>query len=607
VPASEFEKLTWVTSEWGSAPIIEAARGVRDQLRAAILYLSAGKVLRHTVFTHLGWRKDGDDWFYLHAGGAISEDGPLQSVETCPPEPLAKFVLPAPPDGEALKVAVRASLGLLDRLAPDPVAFPVFLAPYRAVLGDCDYSQHLVGPTGVFKSELAALAQQHHGPGLDSRNFPGSWTSTANSLEGLAFAAKNALLVVDDFAPGGSPNDVQRFHREADRLLRAQGNKSGRGRMRTDGTLRPAKPPRGLILSTGEDVPRGSSLRSRMLVVEVSKGDVRPDRLTECQQDAAAGLYAQSLAGFIRWLAPQYGDVCVRLRQEQVELREKAAKANQHARTPALVASMGIGLCFVMDFAVGAGAVSEEEAADISRRGWVALHHAAAEQEAHIATAEPATHFLRLVASALTSGRAHLASRTGGPPTDATAWGWRTLEKVDGGDGVPMPQGRRIGWLDGNHFYLELEAAFAQAHVLATEQGETMATSLATTLKRLHERGVIETDFRGGKKRYTVRKTLEGQRREVVSLFLSAFSPVEGGDEENVALSTPPESVPMGHSCAPLGHFQNGQCTTTNGVAKATCDSMGHLGQLSGEEIDNYTHARMPSADHQKEAWSEEV
>jgi len=40
------------------------------------------------------------------------------------------------------------------------------------------------------------------------------------------------LLVVDDFVPKGSQNDVQRTHREADRLLRAQANASGRGRIR---------------------------------------------------------------------------------------------------------------------------------------------------------------------------------------------------------------------------------------------------------------------------------------------------------------------------------------------------------------------------------------
>src|SRR6185436_13476176 len=112
---------------------------------------------------------------------------------------------------------------------------------------------------------LAALAQQHYGAGMDSRHLPASWSSTGNSLEGLAFAAADALLVVDDFAPGGTTADVARMHREADRLLRAQGNRSGRMRMRADATLRPPKPPRGIILSTGEDVPRGQSLRARLL------------------------------------------------------------------------------------------------------------------------------------------------------------------------------------------------------------------------------------------------------------------------------------------------------------------------------------------------------
>ena len=69
---------------------------------------------------------------------------------------------------------------------------------------------------------------------------------------------------------------MQRYHKEADRLFRGQGNHAGRQRMRADGSLRPAKPPRGLILSTGEDVPRGQSLRARLLVLEVSPGRLRP-------------------------------------------------------------------------------------------------------------------------------------------------------------------------------------------------------------------------------------------------------------------------------------------------------------------------------------------
>ena len=67
----------------------------------------------------------------------------------------------------------------------------------------------------------------------------------ATRVEGLAFVAKDALLVVDDFCPSGSTNDVQRYHKEADRLFRGQGNRAGRQRMRADASLRPAKPPRG--------------------------------------------------------------------------------------------------------------------------------------------------------------------------------------------------------------------------------------------------------------------------------------------------------------------------------------------------------------------------
>src|SRR5206468_12743200 len=124
------------------------------------------------------------------------------------------------------------------------------------VFGHADFNIHIAGPTGVGKTEVAALVQQHFGAGMDARNLPGSWSSTGNALEELAFQAKDVLLVVDDFIPTGSMADVQRAHRDADRVLRAQGNRSGRQRMRADGSLRAVRPPRGLIVSTGEDVPR---------------------------------------------------------------------------------------------------------------------------------------------------------------------------------------------------------------------------------------------------------------------------------------------------------------------------------------------------------------
>jgi hypothetical protein len=67
--------------------------------------------------------------------------------------------------------------------------------------------------------------------------------------------------------------------------------------------LREPKPPRGLVLSTGEDIPRGHSIRARLLILELSKGGVTPAALSECQAAARAGDYAQAMSGFLRWMA----------------------------------------------------------------------------------------------------------------------------------------------------------------------------------------------------------------------------------------------------------------------------------------------------------------
>jgi hypothetical protein len=304
--ADRFATMTWPVEHLGAAAIIYPGTGTRDHARTAIQLLS-GEIAERRVFTHTGWRQWGSGepvpWVYLHAGGAIGTDGPVAGIDVRLSSPLDRFALPDPPEGPPLTEAVRSSLAMLT-VAPDSITMPLYGAVWRAVLGGVDHSLALIGPTGAGKSELAALVQQHYGAGMNARNLPGAWSSTANALEATAFIAKDAILTIDDFAPGGTSSDMQRLHRDADRLIRAQGNQSGRLRMRADTTLRPPRPPRGLTLLTGEDVPRGQSLRGRLLVLEVGPKALDWQRLTTCQRDAADGRYAAALAGFIRWLAP---------------------------------------------------------------------------------------------------------------------------------------------------------------------------------------------------------------------------------------------------------------------------------------------------------------
>src|SRR5262249_2218683 len=124
-------------------------------------------------------------------------------------------------------------------------------------------------------------------------------------------------------------------------------------------------------------------------------------------------LYSTALAGFIRWLASQIESINIRLPKELADLRDQASRNGQHARTPAIIADLALGLRYFLDFARLIGAVSESEHADLWCRGCAALFEAADAQAASVATAEPAGLFLRLLQAAVASGRAHLTGSTG--------------------------------------------------------------------------------------------------------------------------------------------------------------------------------------------------
>lgn len=525
VPAERFAGMTWVTEHLGAEALLYPGMTLRDHARAAIQLLS-GRVPARRVYTHTGWRKLGDHWAYLHAGGALGAQGALRDVETALPDALARFVLPDPPGGDALREAVRASLGLLD-LAPRRITVPLLAAVYRAALGGTNFAVHLSGGTGVGKTQLATLAQQHYGPDHRAEEPPGSWSSTSNALEGLAFTAKDAVLLVDDFAPTGDGGNIARLHREADRLLRAQGNRAGRHRLRPDGTLRPVRWPRGLIVSTGEETPRGQSLRARLLILDVGPGDVDFERLTCAQAAAAAGAYAAALAGFLRWAAGQYDGLQARLRELQLQYRAEAQRSVTHRRTGDIAAQLAAGWRIVLDFAAEAGGLAPAEAESLWHEGWAALGEAAAAQAAHQLAAEPAARFLELLRAAIASGRAHVAGPNGGAPDDAAAWGWRRVS-IGTGEHARIewqPQGHRVGWVEGADLLLEPEASYAAAQAVGAATGDPLAVLPRTLRKRLHERGLLKAvGSRGGRERLTVRRVLEGVRREVLCLDSSTVS-----------------------------------------------------------------------------------
>ncbi|MCA9420452.1 MAG: DUF3854 domain-containing protein [Nitrospira sp.] len=516
IPARDYAAMNWVLEHIGPRAIIEPGQSVKERVRVGIQVLSKD-IQRQRVYTHTGWTQlEGGEWAYLHADGAIGRNGRVSGIHTELPENLGGYSLATPSSALDLQMCVRASLRFLDT-APDSITIPIYAAIGRAVLGESPFSLHVAGRTGVHKSVIAALAQQHFGSTMDFSHLPASWSSTANALELAAFYAKDALMVVDDFCPIGNARSQDSLHASAERLFRGQGNRSARQRLGKDCTLRAGRPPRGLILSTGEDIPRGHSLRARMLIIEIGPGDVDLSVVTQCQQDAAQGLYARAMAGYLQWLAQDIRSHQARRIDEISRLRTNLQGEDQHKRTTTIVAELLYGLDHFLHFAENAGALTTTERnALYFDRAQPILTHIGTQQQPFQQNSDPVDLFLECLKAAMASGMAHIADTDGQEPPSPQVCGWR--HDSHGYHGL----GQRIGWTDGDNLYLEPTVSYGVANTLAQRSQMSLTVTSQTLWKRLKERELLASVDQA-RNTNKVRQTLEGHRREVLHLHATTF------------------------------------------------------------------------------------
>jgi len=512
VPAEQFAGLTWVTSLWGSHAIVRAGHSTRDHLRAATQILSPSPHVNQ-VFAHTGWRLVGHEWIFLHNSGAIGADGARSNVRVDLPGTLQAVDLPEPPSGGELVNVVRALLGL-EKVAPPTLTHPLLCAVLRSVLCEVEpalYSVFLVGPTGAGKSSLAAVYQAAFGSRFRLDHLVAGWASTSNALERVAFQAKDIIATFDDFAPSGAAGDVKKIHGTAERILRGAGNRSGRARLRSDSSSRPIYYPRGVIVSTGEDVPKGHSLRARTLVLEVGPTDVDFAELTKAQQLAADGVFASAVAGYLVWLASRVDH----LKRGQTLASHRARNLFKaglpHRRTPEIVASLFTAAEVFGGFAVEVGALSVIEASEWLDRMRRSLLTCGSAQADHHRSADPVDRFFELLAASICSGCSHVESPTGGPPANPLAWGWR--EENARGYVNYTPLGLHIGWVDGHDLYLIFDAAYKAVESLAAGVGESIGVLSSTLIKRMAERNLLKSHNSG---RHTIRKQLGGGSHRVI-------------------------------------------------------------------------------------------
>jgi hypothetical protein len=499
VPAAQFNSLAWIYQKWGSKPIISAGSGNRDKLREAIQAFS--KATKRSIYVHAGWQKIDGKSVYLVANGAIGAHGFDETVDVDLDQELSRYNLPRTVDDP--RTAMRASLSALD-LAPLTITAPLWAAMFRAPLADAlppDFTLWLEGQTGKFKSTISALFLSHFGE-FDVSHLPGSWKSTANSLEKMAFTLKDTPMVIDDYAP--TQVDAGELRAKASSLVRAQGNLAARGRLRSNLEQQHSFPPRGIIISTGEQHPPGHSLLARMLVIDVAPGAIDKTKLSRAQDQAP--LLRHAMAGYLQWLASRMDVARDKLDKDFHSTRDRATREGGHLRVPEILAHLDLGLNSGLTYAEEVGAVTSDEALALREKCWKTFLELGRKQTRLLEGERPSERFLVVLSVLISKGRVEIASSA------SVAAAQEKQKSVV------------VGWRKDNLLYLPPDLTFAEVSKFCRSQGEPFPVPRIRLYKDLDADGLIEHD----RDHLTKAVNARGHSKRCLALRLDAAETILG-------------------------------------------------------------------------------
>lgn len=471
VPSNRFAGMSWVLEGWGNRAIIMPGQTVKDKLRHAIQTASLPFAAEETVYTHTGWRRIGGKWCYLHQGGAVGQHGVSVELKGA----LAMYALPDQTGN--VKEAAAASLAVLEVL-PKRISVPLlahmYLAPLVSPLETAGFppafALYFSGRSGSLKTTAAALGLAHFGAAFNSKRVPSSFNDTANSVQEKAFELKDMPLLVDDYAPSLNPVEQRKKASDAHKLIRAWGDNSERGRMHADGTLKTARPPRGLGFMTGEQLPdAGESGTARLFVVDIARGEIQiTDALTDLQNTAHEGHLARAMRGYIEWLLPQMNELPDKLRAAFVDMRRWATSAGTHRRQPETIAWILVGYNAMLQYFAYAGLEIDGHAM-LEEAKRVILDHSEA-QAGTLRDENPAKMFFDALEEMSITGEVRASSMS-------DAWSGESV----------------VAYLDSSYIYLLPGASYGKVSEFYRLQGTMFPIRKGELWRRLADQKLIAT------------------------------------------------------------------------------------------------------------------
>lgn len=478
---NEFKKMNWIEEKWGSACNVSAGNSNREQLRFAI-QSTAEDILTRKLYSHIGWIYSGNQWDYI-----------MPSNENCFCEDavVSKYGLAESVNQDS----ALATLSLLySEVTPKKILYPLvammFASPLIEFFSQAGFQMKtvlaLIGQTGSKKSTLAALVLSHFG-NFTHDSLPLSFRDTANSILERLYALKDVPTVIDDFHPSTRFEETE-MTKTAQLLFRAFGDKTARGRMKSDLTIAEPKPPRGSGIITAEFPPSVSeSGTARYLSLEITSQDVNMKTLSELQEMARQNDFQKSMYGYIEFLKNNYLSNHYRfveqLKNMVIDYRKQFAKSlkgtGYHDRIPEALSYLAIGFYFLCEYFVVSGVETSENCEQLKIKFYETLCAVGRKQSCEIKIDKPHIKFLTKLNSLIASGNLFFAPK----------------------GNYDAPRLAIGGYQDEIFYYLIVDSCHKAVKKFCEEQGENFSVTPRQLLQTLDREGFIETANSGERTR----------------------------------------------------------------------------------------------------------
>lgn len=374
---------------------------------------------KETAYASMGWVSTDPMVYLLPSSKGIGKNGVIDevvmddaSVDALPPSWRNYGREFKPPTATELPMVEEA---LTSALKLSPIMIVAITQVLGGALSSFGARQtpplvHLLGETGSFKTTLSLIAMSCMGVFDGESAVTETWTSTQNSLMAALHDVKDVTLLIDDYKRTRSGT-------EPTTLIQNYADSTTRSRMSSDQSRRRSLLPRGLLISTGEDVWEAyQSVGARTIAILVKRPDDNdlPNfmaAMAEVQGYAANGVLAMVGALWVQWLANHHPTYIENFYKDAREIALTSVHT-AHLRLTATLASLAavsaVVEAFLADAMPNVLPVYQLARTDV----WDTLAADAMVQSEEAATLSPYAWAIAEISQALSGGTIHFIHKS---------------------------------------------------------------------------------------------------------------------------------------------------------------------------------------------------